>query len=105
MLTKFTNHCDSPNKRIEEMNTKMATAGRSMRKSLAVFRRSIENRVYSLYCKSVNSANVKKMNSFLLFVTNLKHFLRLNSELLEGSVVLYADLFDHVDKFTNGRQV
>ena len=104
-MKKFTNNCESPIKKMEELKTKMTIVGTSLRKSLAVFRKKIEQRVYSLYCKSVNSANIKKTNSFLMFVTNLKQFLRFNSGLLEGCVVLYAELFDHVDQFTNGKTV
>ena len=88
---------------MEEMQSKMATVGKTMRKSIAIFRKTIEDRIYSIYSKSINTANVKNSNSFLLFITNFKHFLKLNASLLEGSVNLYAELFDHVDKFTSGR--
>lgn len=102
MMDKFTGNCELPSKKIEEMTNKLAVAGKSIRKSLAAFRKRIEKRIYSIYCKSVNSANVKKANSFIIFVSNLKHFLKLNSDLLEGCVELYAELFDHVDGFTQG---
>ena len=101
-LNKYTNSCEKPEKKMEDMQLKLASVGKSLRKSLSVFRFQIEKRVYSIYCKSVNSANVKKQNSFLVFVTNFKHFLRLNSSLLEGCVNYYADIFDHVDDFTKG---
>ena len=104
-MDKFTENCEGPSKRIEQMQSQLAVAGKSMRKSLAGFRKRLEERIYSIYCKSINTANVKKMNSFLMFVTNFKHFLRLNAELMEGCVDFYADLFDHVDKFTKGRGV
>ena len=102
LLEKFTNKCELPSQKIEKMRTKLAIAGKALRKSLAIFRGEIESRVYSIYCKSINSADLKKKNSFLVFVTNFKHFLRLNQNLMESCVNLYADLFEHVNDFTAG---
>ena len=43
------------------------------------------------------------MNSFLLFITNLKEFLKLNEGLLKGCVDFYVNIFDHLDYLTEGK--
>lgn len=102
-MDKWTHNCETPIQKAEKLQTRLSKVGKSLRKSLSNFRKRILERVYHVYCKSINTANVKKVNSFLLFISNFKHFLKPNRHLFEACVNLYAELFDHVDHFTNGK--
>lgn len=102
-MDRWTHNCETPEKKAEELRSRISKVGKSLRKSLSNLRKRIFERVYHVYSKSINTANVKKVNSFLLFISNFKHFLKPNRELFEACVNLYAELFDHVDGFTNGK--
>lgn len=102
-INKFTGKTENINQKLVDLRDKSSKTHQHLRQSLSQFRKTIKKKVYSVYCSSINSANRKKTNSFLIFITNFKEYLKYNEELLKGCVDFYVNIYDHLDFLTNGK--